>query len=64
MTDDLTSSEVHITDSAQQKVKTEVFEAMSGPDVEKNEQGEVALHGRTVLYWTNSVPSVPLKEGR
>lgn len=63
MIDDPTSSQAHVADSPKQKVKTEVFEAMSDPDVEKNEKGEVALHGRTVLYWTSSVPGAPLKEG-
>ncbi len=40
-----------------------VFAAMSGSEVEKNEKGEVAVHGRTIFCWTSSVPGAPLKEG-
>lgn len=36
--------------------RSRVFEALKGDDVEKNEQGEVALHGRTVWAWTTAVP--------
>lgn len=36
---------------------------MSGPEVEKNEKGEVALHGHTVFCWTSAVPGAPMKEG-
>ena len=43
--------------------KDGVFEALEGEDVEQNEQGEVALHGRTVWVWTTAVPGAPLKDG-
>ena len=36
---------------------------MAGDDVEKNEKGEIALHGRTVAHWTTAIPGAPLKSG-
>ncbi len=44
-------------------VKHRVLEALEGVDVERNKQGEVALHGHAVWAWTTSIPGVPLKEG-
>lgn len=38
-----------------EKVKREVFEALKGDDVERNEHGEVALHGVTYFAWTSRV---------
>jgi hypothetical protein len=32
------------------------MDALNGPDVETNEKGEVALHGRTYLVWTTKIP--------
>ena len=55
--------QAYMANLVRQKVKTKVFKAMSGADVEKNEKGEVALHGRTVFCWTSSVPGAPLKKG-
>lgn len=46
-----------------QSVKGRVFEALGGEDVERNERGEVALHGCTVWAWTTSIPGAPLREG-
>lgn len=43
--------------------KREVFNALSGPDVEKNKDGEVALHGETLTAWTSAIPGAPLKSG-
>lgn len=37
------------------RIKKVVFEAMKGGGVERNEKGEVALHGRTALYWTSRI---------
>lgn len=31
-------------------------EALSGSDVERNEKGEIAVHGSTVLAWTSKIP--------
>ncbi len=30
---------------------------MNGDDVETNANGEVALHGRTELFWTTALPA-------
>jgi len=38
-----------------EKVKTEVSEALRGSDVERNEKGEVALHGMTYFAWTSRI---------
>lgn len=44
-------------------MKEKVFTAMSAPDVEKSDAGELPLHGRTVYAWTSSIPGAPLKDG-
>ena len=41
-------------------MKKQIFEAMDGDDVEENENGEVALHGHTVWYWTTAIPGTQL----
>lgn len=38
-------------------------EALTGQDVETNEKGEVAVHGRTYLVWASRVPDVPIGSG-
>lgn len=38
-----------------ERIKKAVFDAMKGDGVEKNEKGEIALHGRTALYWTSRI---------
>lgn len=50
-------------DHEQQDTKTKVIEATEKSDAERNEKGELALHGRTVFCWTNAVPSDPLRAG-
>ena len=40
-----------------------VFEATFGPDVERNEHGDIAVHGHMVSVWTSAVPGAPTKEG-
>jgi hypothetical protein len=48
--------EVKLTARVQDAQK--VFEdALAGDDVEKNDKGEIALHGVTYLFWTSKVPS-------
>lgn len=42
-------------------IKRDVFAALAGSDVEKNEADEVALHGETVSAWTSAIPGAPLK---
>ena len=44
-------------------VKRKVFEAMEGPDVEMNGNGQLALHGYTIWAWTTAVPGGTLKSG-
>ncbi|KAL9061702.1 MAG: hypothetical protein Q9206_000381 [Seirophora lacunosa] len=43
--------------------KKKVFTAMSAPDVEKNDAGELPLHSRVVYVWSSAVPGAPLKQG-
>ncbi|KAI5202183.1 hypothetical protein AUEXF2481DRAFT_430641 [Aureobasidium subglaciale EXF-2481] len=38
------------------KVKKVFEEALKGEDVERNEKGEVKLHGMTVAVWTTKIP--------
>ncbi|MCJ1239993.1 hypothetical protein MMC14_007993 [Varicellaria rhodocarpa] len=40
--------------------KTRVFETMNGEDVETNEKGQLALHGRTVFCWTTAIPGASI----
>jgi len=39
-----------------EKVRNVVREALKGDDVQKNEKGEVKLHGMTVSAWTTKIP--------
>jgi hypothetical protein len=32
-------------------------DALAGEDVEKNDEGAIALHGVTYLFWTSNVPA-------
>jgi len=36
---------------------------MSGLEVDKNERGDLALHGQTYFAWTTAIPGGPLKNG-
>lgn len=38
-----------------EEVKRVVFEALKEDNVERNEVGEVAVHGRTHLAWTSRI---------
>ncbi len=38
-----------------QTVKKRVFEAIEGSDVERNEKGEVTLHGCTFFAWATRI---------
>jgi hypothetical protein len=52
----LTLSQIAVLKGAErEKVKKEVFEALKGEDVEKSENGQVALHGVTYFAWTSRV---------
>lgn len=37
------------------KVKNEALAALKGDDVEKNEKGEIAVHGKTYYCWTSRI---------
>lgn len=37
------------------EVRKKVFDALKGDDVERNDKGEVAVHGVTYLAWTSRV---------
>lgn len=50
-------------DLEQQDIKSKVMEATEKSEDERNDKGELALHGRTVFCWTNAVPSDPLRAG-
>ena len=43
--------------------KKKVLEATGAADVEKNESGELELHGRTYSAWSTAIPGAPLKSG-
>ncbi|QDS67667.1 hypothetical protein FKW77_004952 [Venturia effusa] len=59
-----TLSQIAILEGEALKNARKVFdEALAGEDVETNENGEVALHGATYLYWTSRVPDVPIGSG-
>lgn len=40
-----------------ERVKREFDEALRGGDVERNERGEIAMHGMTVAVWTTKIPA-------
>ena len=46
-----------------QRVEKEFFEALKMDDVERNDEGKVAVHGGTYWVWTSKIPGRPLKEG-
>lgn len=58
------SNGVLVTDKLRfaQKTRKIFDDAISGPDVEENEKGEVALHGTTYSYWTTKIPAEGKKE--
>jgi hypothetical protein len=52
----LTLSQIAVLKGAErEKVKRTVFQALKGDDVERNERGQVALHGVTYFAWTSRV---------
>lgn len=51
-----TLSQVANLDAAKkEEVKTQLSSALKGDDVERNEKGEVGLHGVTYMAWTSRV---------
>ncbi|KAG0651131.1 putative methyltransferase [Hyphodiscus hymeniophilus] len=45
----------NLSEVRKEEVRKTVFEALSGDDVERNEKGEIAVHGVTYLAWTSRV---------
>jgi hypothetical protein len=45
------------------KIRTKFEESLKEEGTELDEQGRVAVHGRTVFYWSSKIPAVPLKSG-
>ena len=39
------------------------MEALDSDDVQRNDKGEIALHGKTCAYWTTAIPGAPLRQG-
>lgn len=44
-------------------MKKRVEEVLDADDVERNDKGQIAIHGRTYWVWTSKIPGHPLKEG-
>ena len=42
-----------------QTLQNTVQQAITGDDVEKNDRGELSIHGQTMLAWTSAVPGGP-----
>lgn len=38
-------------------------EAVEQDETPKNEEGQIAVHGRTVIAWTSRIPDGPLRSG-
>ena len=45
----------NLATSRKDEVRTTVFDALKGEDVERNETGDIAVHGVTYLAWTSRV---------
>lgn len=57
-----TLSQIAILEGAElEKVQNIFFDAINDQGTSIDDQGRVALHGRTVLAWTSSIPAEPLK---
>ncbi|CAD0048916.1 unnamed protein product, partial [Aureobasidium pullulans] len=57
-----TLSQIAVLESEEkEKVKSTFEEALKMEDVEKNEKGEVKLHGMTVSAWTTKIPQRALR---
>ncbi len=52
----LTLSQIAVLKGVErEKVRRKVLEALKGDDVERNENGQVALHGVTYFAWTSRI---------
>lgn len=51
-----TLSQVAVLQGQEQEKAVRIFkEAVSGDDVERNEKGEIAVHGVTYFAWTDRI---------
>ena len=46
-----------------EKVRRTFEESLKAEGTEVDEDGRVAVHGRTVFYWTSKIPTEPLRTG-
>jgi len=46
-----------------EKVKKTLFDALNSEETQTDEQGRVAVHGKTFFAWTSRIPGEPLKSG-
>lgn len=44
-----------------EKVKKTFFDSVNSEDTKTDESGRIAVHGRTEFFWTNKIPTEPLK---
>jgi len=45
------------------RVEKTFWEAINSPQTELDDQGRVAIHGKTVIAWASTIPDGPLKSG-
>jgi len=46
-----------------ERVKKTLFDAVNSAGTKTDEQGRVAVHGRTFIAWTSRIPGEPLQSG-
>lgn len=51
-----TLSQISVLDGNEREQVLKIFdEALAGDDVQRNEKGEIAMHGQTYFAWTSSL---------
>lgn len=59
-----TLSQLAILEGEELKKVEDLFEkAVKSEGTEMDDEGRIALHGRTVVSWTSRIPDVPLRSG-
>ena len=59
-----THSQIANLDSTERaEVEKTFWDAVDSPKTKVDDQGRIAVHGKTVIAWTSSIPDVPLKSG-
>jgi hypothetical protein len=60
----LTLSQIAVLEGEElEKVKNTFYDAVNSSDTKTDDSGRVAVHGRTVFFWTSKIPSEPLVSG-